>query len=74
MATVAPEIQALVDQLNAETCSVYQACGLSGLSHTTIRKRIAQGRIRAVRLAGNWRIWQADVQNLDEAPGRWPGR
>jgi hypothetical protein len=62
--TVTLEIQALVDQLNNETCSVYEAVALSGVSHTTIRKRIKQERIRAVRLAGNWRIWVADLQGL----------
>lgn len=71
MATVTPEIQAFVDTINNETVGVYAACKITGLSHMTIRKRIEQNRIRAVRLAGNWRIWQADLQGL-EAPGRWP--
>jgi hypothetical protein len=39
----------------------------------TIRRRIKQGRVRAVCLGGNWRIWTDDLTAL-EAPGRWPGR
>ncbi|MGO8965748.1 helix-turn-helix domain-containing protein [Mycobacterium sp.] len=37
---------------------------MTGLSHTTVRKRIRQKRIRAVRIAGNWRIVRADLAGL----------
>jgi excisionase family DNA binding protein len=71
--TITPDVQAFVDEINTKTCSVYQACGRTGLSHMTIRRRIKQGRVRAVCLGGNWRIWTDDLTAL-EAPGRWPGR
>ncbi|MDT5367345.1 MAG: hypothetical protein QOC62_1776 [Mycobacterium sp.] len=64
MASVTRELQAAVDQLNAETCSVYEAVALAGLSHTTIRKRIRQKRLRCVKLFGNYRVWTADLSGL----------
>jgi hypothetical protein len=50
--------------INAHTCSVYEAVAITGLCHTTVRKRICQKRIRAWRIAGNWRIVLADLDGL----------
>lgn len=69
MATVAANIQEnwiqdFANWINSKTVSVYEAVAITGLSHTTVRKRIRQKRIRAVRIAGNWRIVRADDLNL----------
>jgi hypothetical protein len=61
---VDPKIQVAVDQINNETCSVYQGVALSGLSHTTIRNRIKQDRIRHVSIGGVVRVWIADLDGL----------
>jgi hypothetical protein len=62
--TLNPDIQTVVDQINAETCSVYQAVALSGVSHTTLRRRIKQNRIRHVCIGGFLRVWKADLDGL----------
>ncbi len=72
MATVAADIQEnwiqdFANRINSKTVSVYEAVAITGLSHTTVRKRIRQKRIRAVRIAGNWRVVRADLAGL-----QWP--
>jgi excisionase family DNA binding protein len=62
--TVTPELQQLADENNRETVSVYQAAHLTGLSHMTVRRRIKQQRIRAVRIGASWRIWTIDLAGL----------
>jgi excisionase family DNA binding protein len=61
---VVNDIQAFADRINTETVSVYEAAPIANLSHSTIRMRIAQQRIRAVRIAGNWRVWREDLVGL----------
>lgn len=69
MATVAADIQEnwiqdFANWINSKTASSYEAVAITGLSQTTVRKRIRQKRIRAVRRAGNWRIVRADLAGL----------
>jgi hypothetical protein len=61
MATVAAGIQEnwiqdFANWINSKTVSVYEAVAITGLSYTRVHKRIRQKRIRAVRIAGNWRV------------------
>lgn len=62
--TPAQTLQELADQISRETCSVYEAAARTGLSHMTVRRRIKQQRIRAVRIGASWRIWTIDLAGL----------
>jgi excisionase family DNA binding protein len=64
MPAVTPEEQASADWINNQTVGVYEACQITHLSHMTLRRRIKQKRIRAVLIAGNWRIYLADLDGL----------
>jgi hypothetical protein len=58
---VDPQLQVLVERVENESLNVTQAAACKGLSYNAFRRLIAAGGIPTFEVAGQTRIWLADL-------------
>lgn len=55
------ELQAALDLINRETLTITEAAAQEGVSAQAFWRRIREGRVPAITVAGALRVWRGDV-------------